>query len=88
VVNESRRLLGGQTRTRTARSTQATIAVDRFDSAFAAALDSGFADFGRSNLTVTVTPVARPLWTAVLMVTRAFDGTEHPLRTPPIGPVS
>ena len=64
------------------------IFVIAFASAFAAALDGGLADFGRSSLTLTVTPIARPNCTAVLMVTLAFDGTRQRVRTPRIGPVS
>jgi hypothetical protein len=60
VVKESRRLLGGQTTARTARSAHAMIFAAIFASAFTVARGGGFADFGRSNLTLTVTPMARP----------------------------
>ena len=62
-MKESRRLLGDQTTARTARLQHAMIFAVIFASAFAAALDGGFGgfvDFGRSNLTLTVTPIARP----------------------------
>ena len=42
----------------------------------------------RLHLTCTVTPIARPACTAVLMVTRAFGGTRQPLTTPRIGALS
>ena len=75
-MKESRRLLGGHTTARTARSTHATIFVVSFASALRSARDGGFfADFGRSNLTLMLTPMARPLCTAVFTVTLAFDGT-------------
>ena len=43
---------------------------------------------GCSKRTRTVTPIARPFWTAVLIVTFAFEGTRHPTVAPRIGALS
>ena len=83
-VNESRRWLGGQVSARTALSAQAA--------SFGASLASERSVaggtrvvFGCSKATVTVTPIARPFCTAVLVVTFAFEGTRHRASTPFVG---
>ncbi len=100
VTNESRLRLGGHVAERTACSKHETIFAFVFASAFVAACAArsaafvgGFFLFGggafvRSIRTSTVTPIARPFWTAVLIVTFALRGTRHEASTAFIGPRS
>ena len=73
---------------RTFWSTHAPIVALAFASASAAARVGGRADFALTTRTSTVTPMARPSCTAVLIVTFLLDGTWQPARAPRMGPAS